>query len=293
VVLEGVVVSVSFTSPGRLSSRADCCWACGGRVGEVVLSVWKRRREEGGLIGVDGRRGRRREDQQDERRPRGARRAASINFLYRPLPPDDAKLKLRRDCGVVLPHSHTTAQPRDFRGVKLIIKPRHTIRQPLHCRVLCSVPRTGITCANGHARVPARTHARRKDADCPPVAMPVAFVYPQTHPTVAHGHDTSSPPQWHALCGLRSTSPHPSSTLHCIEKSTPHPSARTGTAQGGRVRPRLHPNSLLQLCLDDSITRRPDSQSATELSADRRPGRITVQSSRGGEVEVKSHDQVF
>ena len=112
------------------------------------------------------------------------------------------------------------------------------------------------------------------------------LLYPQTHPTVAHGHDTSSPPQRHALCGLRSTKSTSflHTALHCIEKSTPHPSART--AQGGRVRPRLHPNSLLQLCLDDSITRRPDSQSATELSADRRSGRITVQSSRGGEVEV-------
>jgi hypothetical protein len=85
-VLEGVVVSVSFTSPERLSSRANCCWARGGTFGEVVLLVLKRRRGEGGLIVVNGRRGRRREDQQGERRPRGARRAPSINFLYRPLP---------------------------------------------------------------------------------------------------------------------------------------------------------------------------------------------------------------
>lgn len=34
---------------------------------------------------------RREEDQQDERRPRSARRAASINFLYRPLPPMTAE----------------------------------------------------------------------------------------------------------------------------------------------------------------------------------------------------------
>jgi hypothetical protein len=62
-VLEGVVVvSVSFTSPGRLSLEADCCWVRGGTFGKVVLLVLKRRREEGGLILVSGRRRRRRAD---------------------------------------------------------------------------------------------------------------------------------------------------------------------------------------------------------------------------------------
>lgn len=223
----GVVVSVSFTSPGRLSSRADCCWTGGDTLGEVVLLGLKGRREEGVLTVVGGRRGRRREDQQDERRPRGARRAPSISSFiahFRQMTRSLTSPRIPEIAGSK-PHLQPPAGPGTLRGV--IIKPRYTTRQPPSCSVLCSVPRTGITCANGHARVPALTHARRKDADCPPLrrtchhSRHLAFV--RTH---APRRST-----WtrHVLastkaCDLRSAVHTPSSTLrlHCIA-SEKHP----------------------------------------------------------------------
>lgn len=201
-----------------------------------MLLVWRRRREEGGLIIVNGRRGRRREDQQDERRPRGARRAPSISSFIAHFRHDARELNSG-------PRLRGRSRNLTYSGpgtccVGVIIKPRHTTRHPPACNVLCSVPRTGITCANGHARVPALTHARRKDADCPPV-MRTYYCHVCcfcTHPTVAHGHDTSSPPQMHAICGLRSTLPRllpPHCICICIalhQKSTPHFSARAQVA---------------------------------------------------------------
>lgn len=133
----------------------------------------------------------------------------------------------------------------------IIIKPRHTIRHPLNCRVLCSVPRTGITCSNGHARVPARTHARRKDADCPPVRRIYHRCSSESSKSVAFvPSDAPHRSTWtrHVLastmaCTLRSAV-HKVHILppHCIaSKTAPHTLA---PAQGGgRVRPRLHPNS--------------------------------------------------
>jgi hypothetical protein len=102
-VLGDVVVSVSFTSPGRLGLRADCCWVRGGTFGVVVLLVWKRRREEGGLIVVSGRRRRRGADQQGERRPRRARRAPSISSFIAHFRHDARELNSAKDfkhCGV-------------------------------------------------------------------------------------------------------------------------------------------------------------------------------------------------
>jgi hypothetical protein len=140
--------------------------------------------------------------------------------------------------------------------VGLIIKPRHTTRQPPSCNVLCSVPRTGIACSNGHVRVPARTHARRKDADCPPVMR----TYHHFAILLLHAPHRGT---WtrHVLastkaCGLRSAVHAP--TLlppHCTcialhQKSTPHSSARTGW-QGPT---QTSPEQLLELCLDESIT---------------------------------------
>jgi hypothetical protein len=185
----------------------------------------------------------------------------------------------------------------------IIIKPRHTIRHPLNCRVLCSVPRTGITCSNGHARVPARTHARRKDADCPPVRRIYHRCSSESSKSVAFvPSDAPHRSTWtrHVLastmaCTLRSAV-HKVHILppHCIaSKTAPHTLA---PAQGGgRVRPRLHPNSSAE-----TLFRRyyyapdlvfPPTISNRELSADR-----SLAESRYRALEKrrrKSYDQVF
>jgi len=66
--------------------------------------------------------------------------AASINFLYRP---NDAKLKSPPSCGGIL-------------LLLLLLLLLLSSRSTTHHLFLCPVPRTYITCTNGHVRVPAR-----------------------------------------------------------------------------------------------------------------------------------------
>jgi hypothetical protein len=185
------------------------------------------------LIVVDGRR---EEEERINKTTKGGREGEASTVDQLPLSPTSAmtrSLTPPRLRGRNLTYIHYSG-PGTFVG--LIIKPRHTTRQPLTCNVLCSVPRTGIACRQWPCSSPC-SHActaegRGLSSSKANISSPLCLLllHPQTHPTVAHGHDTSSPPQWHALCGLRSTSfvPFLHTALH--QQSTPHSSARIRVA---------------------------------------------------------------
>ena len=104
-------------------------------------------------------------------------------------------------------------------------------RLPATSFVLYHVP--ALRAANGHARVPALTHVRRKDADCPPVSEHIiTAVSVASAPSDAPHRST-----WtrHVLastmaCTLRSAVHILRASLHTAlhQQSTPHSSARTG-----------------------------------------------------------------
>jgi hypothetical protein len=84
----GVVVSVSFTSPGRLSPRADCCWVRGGTVGEsgvVGIEEKKRRRR------IDCSRWQKRKKKRGSTRRKEAARCEASTVDQLPLSPTSAR----------------------------------------------------------------------------------------------------------------------------------------------------------------------------------------------------------
>jgi hypothetical protein len=135
-VLKGVLVSVSFTSPGRLSSRADCCRVRGGTLGKVVSLVCKRRREEGGLIVVDGRR---EEEERINKTTKGGREGEASTVDQLPLSPTSAmtrSLTPPRLRGRNLTYT-LLQRARDFRGTYHQTTTHHPaaayLQRPLFC----------------------------------------------------------------------------------------------------------------------------------------------------------------
>lgn len=139
------------------------CWWCWWCSFEEVLSLGLERR--GGLAVVDGKRGRRRvsrSTRQDKNKTKGGRercQASTVDQL--PLSPTPAmtrslNLTPRLRGSFVLPHLQLCRGP--SHGTLLSCHQTTTHHPP--CKLLCPVPRTAITCANGHVRVPACLHQR-------------------------------------------------------------------------------------------------------------------------------------
>jgi hypothetical protein len=133
----------------------------------VVRSVkwcrWygKRRREEGGLIVVDGRR---EEEERINKTTKGGREGEASTVDQLPLSPTSAMTRS-------LTPPRLRGRNLTYQGLSWDLSSNHDTppgsRLPATSFVLYHVP--ALPAANGHARVPALTHVRRKDADCPPV----------------------------------------------------------------------------------------------------------------------------